>query len=427
MKQIRFPQISQQALDFVMAGKIRSLLDLETLTPGGYQPSELEGKRIPTLYIHIPFCHTLCRFCSFFKLKYNEEKAKAYFKLLRKEVEILARTGVQFERLYIGGGTTTIIESELIETIEFIKSKFEIQEVSCETDPIYFQPTNPLRLKGLVDRFSIGLQSFDDNILKASGRYEKFGSGSEIEALSRRAIAEFPTVNLDMMMGFNGQTHENLAADLIRARELGSEQITLYPLTLGIGKNRKKAQKLAGDPKQLLSLYHTGREILEPAYEREYAWTYRRASGEAVQHDYVLDGEDCVGLGCGAFGRIGDRFYLSSFDLDEYAERVNAGQLSTVAHKHLSPTLMQRYHLLMMMVQGQLPNSRFQEAYGKSLMRALPLEMAFLKAHGAIRKSNCGDGYATTETGEFVALKMFSGFLAGMDWLREQAGNPKSC
>ncbi|SHI02453.1 coproporphyrinogen III oxidase family protein [Ferrimonas marina] len=423
MAQVRFPQLSQQALDYVMGGKIKSLLDLQQLSPGGYDLAELSGKRVPTLYIHIPFCHTLCRFCSFFRLKYDEAKAREYFKLLRQEVEILAQVGVQFDRLYIGGGTTTIIESELIETIELIKSRFDIQEVSCESDPIYFENSNPLALKGLVDRFSIGIQSFDDEILKHSGRYEKFGSGDAIADLSARAIAEFPTINLDMMMGFNNQTPDALTEDLMRASALKPGQITLYPLTLGVGKNRKKAGKLAGNPADLLGLYQTGRNVLEPGYEREYAWTYRRATGLPVEHDYVLDGEDCVGIGCGAFGRIGNKFYLSSFNLDDYARRVKAGELSCTSHKDLSTPLMRRYHLLMMMVKGHLPNSVFEKLYGRSLYTALPAEMAFLRLHGAIVPSACGDGYRTTPTGEFVALKMFSGFLAGMDWLREQAGS----
>ena len=78
-----------------------------------------------------------------------------------------------------------------------------------------------------------------------------------------------------------------------------------------------------------------------------------------------------------------------------------------------------QHQLMIMMGHGYLNNHAFKQHTGKSLWQAFPLELSFLISIGALTKQ--GQDYRTTEHGEFVALKMFTGFLSGMDWLREQA------
>ena len=91
------------------------------------------------------------------------------------------------------GGTTTILEDELIKTIEHAKTLFpSIREVSCETDPQIITTPQFRNLKGLVDRMSIGVQSFNDDLLKLSERYEKFGSGEQIFERLQYAQELFP-------------------------------------------------------------------------------------------------------------------------------------------------------------------------------------------------------------------------------------------
>ena len=164
--------IATSSLDWVMGQTIRHSLNLQdAVALDELQQLIVPDKPIETLYIHIPFCHTLCRYCSFHKIKFNEPVAREYFKALRQEIRQVLAKGVRFNRVYIGGGTTTILEDELIKTIELIKSLTSVREVTCESDPIYFKNGQPHLLNGLVDRMSIGIQSFDDKILKAVGRF----------------------------------------------------------------------------------------------------------------------------------------------------------------------------------------------------------------------------------------------------------------
>ncbi|MDO5043575.1 MAG: coproporphyrinogen dehydrogenase, partial [Slackia sp.] len=85
------------------------------------------------LYIHIPFCERLCPYCSFNRFPFAEDRAVPYFKNLRREMMMVKELGYDFDSLYIGGGTPTIMLDELCETIDLAKSEFSIKEVSCET------------------------------------------------------------------------------------------------------------------------------------------------------------------------------------------------------------------------------------------------------------------------------------------------------
>ncbi|QFU21875.1 coproporphyrinogen III oxidase family protein [Shewanella eurypsychrophilus] len=411
--------LATDSLDWMINRSIKQSLSLQDAVPISAGTGCVPSKPIETLYIHIPFCHTLCRFCSFHKVKFQETLAREYFQALRLEIrEIIAR-GYRFNRVYIGGGTTTILEDELIKTIELIKSLTTIREVSCESDPIYFSEGNPELLKGLVDRMSIGVQSFDDAILKSTGRFEKFGSGKQQADYVSRAIELFPTVNVDMMYGFKVQTAESVHEDLLQTMALNPDQITTYPLTIGIGKNRKKAGCLAGDPHELWPQFLAVKQALTERYVMEFPWTFSRNFGQPVQNKYVLDGEDCLGVGSGAFGRFGEQFRISSFDIADYIRLIDRVKTATCYTKSLESKSLIQHHLMIMMGHGHLDNQVFKAHTGHSLWRALPLEMSFLLASGAIVKR--GDNYQTTEQGQFIALKMFVGFLSGMDYLREQA------
>lgn len=412
--------IATCSLDWVMGQTIRHSLNLQdAVALDELQQLIVPDKPIETLYIHIPFCHTLCRYCSFHKIKFNEPVAREYFKALRQEIRQVLAKGFRFNRVYIGGGTTTILEDELIKTIELIKSLTSVREVTCESDPIYFKNGQPHLLNGLVDRMSIGIQSFDDKILKAVGRFEKFGSGLQQAEYVSRAIEIIPTVNLDMMYGFTMQTPQTVANDLAQTIRLRPDQITTYPLTIGIGKNRKKAGCLAGEPEALWPQFLAVKQALAEHYIMEFPWTFSRNFGQPVEHKYVLDGEDCFGVGSGAFGRFGEQFRISSFNIPDYINRIKAGHSGTCYTKPLKTKALSQHYLMMMMGCGLLDNRQCKAYTGKSLWHAFPLEMSFLISAGALNKQ--GDNYITTVEGQFIALKMFSGFLSGMDFLREQA------
>ena len=193
-------------------------------------PPPQEGHQY-MLYAHVPFCHTLCTYCTFHRFLFKEWKAREYFKNLRREMDYVKALGYDFTAMYVGGGTTTILEDELIKTLEHAKKLFpSIKEISCETDPQVITTPQFRNLQGLVDRMSIGVQSFNDDILKLSDRYEKFGSGEQIFERLQYAQELFPVCNVDMMFGFRGQSLDVLHDDMEKIVKLNPRQTTTYPL-----------------------------------------------------------------------------------------------------------------------------------------------------------------------------------------------------
>ncbi len=147
------------------------------------------------LYVHIPFCEELCPYCSFFKVVYDEELAAAYFETLKKEILGYSEKGFMFDEVYVGGGTPTVMPEHLGSVIELIRSLWNIREISVETNPNHLQPSILGALKNFgVTRLSVGVQTFNDELLRKLKRLEKYGNGHSIQKRLREAAGMFNTL-----------------------------------------------------------------------------------------------------------------------------------------------------------------------------------------------------------------------------------------
>ncbi|MDR0500238.1 MAG: radical SAM protein [Coriobacteriales bacterium] len=194
------------------------------------------------LYAHIPFCERLCPYCSFNRFPFKEDTARAYFKALREEMRMTARLGYDFNSMYIGGGTPTVLIDELAATIDLARELFCIKEVSCETNPNHLTPSNINMLQGRVQRLSVGVQSFTDSLLVQMDRYDKYGSAMQILQRLQQIQGVFPSLNVDMIFNFPSQTEEMLINDLAAILESGCNQTTFYPLMASSSVERSLAR-----------------------------------------------------------------------------------------------------------------------------------------------------------------------------------------
>ncbi len=123
---------------------------------------------------------------------------------------MVADLGYDFHSLYVGGGTPTIDIDELVATIDLAKSLFSIKEVSCETNPNHLYPQWIDPLVERVDRFSVGVQALDDELLRQMDRYDKYGSAAQILERLQSIEGRFHSLNVDMIFNFPSQTAEKL-------------------------------------------------------------------------------------------------------------------------------------------------------------------------------------------------------------------------
>ena len=194
--------------------------------------------------MHVPFCQRLCPYCSFNRYPFRPEIAAPYFASMRKEMLMLKDLGYDFESVYVGGGTPTIMIDELCETIDLARETFSIKEVSSETNPNHLAPEYLQKMKGRIQRLSVGVQDFDDGLLKQMDRYDKYGSGAEILERIAEATPCFDSLNVDMIYNFPSQTEDILFSDLEKLALCGCTQTTFTPLYVSSATARKIASTL---------------------------------------------------------------------------------------------------------------------------------------------------------------------------------------
>ena len=145
--------LSERLLSKVMAACTTNYLKLSLCTETR-MPAPTPGQAY-MLYMHVPFCERLCPYCSFNRFPFREDRAKPYFENMRREMRMLKELGYDFDSVYIGGGTPTIMIDELCETIDQARDLFSIREVSSETNPNHLIPSYLEKLKGRVQRLSV--------------------------------------------------------------------------------------------------------------------------------------------------------------------------------------------------------------------------------------------------------------------------------
>lgn len=389
------------------------------------RPPEPQPGHQYLLYAHIPFCKTLCSYCTFHRFLFKEHKAREYFINLRKEMDYVKALGYDFTSMYIGGGTTTILEDELIRTIEHARTLFPgIKEVSCETDPLQIATPTFRNLKGLVDRMSIGVQSFNDDILKMTERYDKFGSGALIYERLQEALELFPTTNVDMIFGFRGQNLEMLQRDMDLLVELNPRQITTYPLMVTSQTRKSVKQTIAAKGIELADQYAVIMNTLGNHYRQLTSWTFGRTHDEGFD-EYVVDHDEYLGVGSGAFSFLSSSLYVNTFSLRRYNERIKAGMTGVERRRNFDKHAVLQYRLLLGLFSARLSRKYFREVHGVDLDKALFKEMLGLRIAGAVKDNpEDPDNLIVTDAGKFLGLVMMKAFYSGMDNVRAELRKP---
>lgn len=368
-------------------------------------PKPLPGRQY-LLYLHIPFCITLCPYCSFHRFRCHEETAVNYFRLLRREMRMTAELGYTFSSVCFGGGTTTIIPRELAKTIDLARELFGAQEVSVETDPNHTDPETLEHTVGRVNRLSVGIQTFNDTYLEGIGRKSKFGSGEEQYAKVEEILKLFPVVNVDMMYNFPEQTPAELAEDIATVLKLNPRQATYYPLMYApfAGHSFGRRFGRAGYDSEA-GHYRLITQMMGSPYVQRTSWAFAHSRGTNID-EYVVDHEEYVGLGSGAFSFLDGTLYANSFSLKEYADRVSAGMTSATKSVTFGQYAIGQYRMMVEMfgLQGCPAHKPFMEYNALRLL-------------GAVEGS--GNNAVITPKGRFLLSVMLKCFYNGMDYIRE--------
>ena len=411
--------ISERLLTTVVRACTDAYLDLKP-TDETMLPAPVPGQRY-MLYAHVPFCERLCPYCSFNRFPFNRNRAVPYFANLRKEMRMLADLGYDFESLYVGGGTPTIMIDELCQTIDLARELFNIKEVSSETNPNHLIPEYLEKLEGRVQRLSVGVQSANDGLLRQMDRYDKYGSAEQIFSRIQDAVPYFTSLNVDMIFNFPAQTEEMLIEDLAFILESGVTQTTFYPLMASPSVEKSLAETVGKvDYEREQRFYEIiWRALLDNGFSMGSAWTFNKTE-QGMIDEYVVDYEEYPAIGSGGITYLGSNLYVNTFSVTEYNAKLDAGRMSVMGKTTFSKRDRMRYRFMMQLFGLRLDKRQFKRDFGVPIEVGLPAEMAFMTAAGAFATNNA-DEITLTPKGRYLLVVMMRQFFIGVNRLRDQA------
>jgi len=373
-------------------------------------------RTVGQLYVHIPFCPSLCPFCTFHRVLFRPDLAQPYFSAVRHEIDRCCEAGFQFQDLYVGGGTPTVLPEALCELIEHVRRRFSIRHVTVETNPSHLTADNMGRLRAAgVDRLSVGVQSFDDALLAPMGRHV-YGTSAEIIAALEGAASRFPTLNADMMFNLPQQGEASLERDLTILLKLPSvNQVTFYPLMTSRG-SLPRVEAHMGPPLQReRDYYERIGAVLEPTMPRSSVWCFSRGT-DAID-EYMADHDEYVGVGSGAFSYVGGRLYSNTFSIPRYLERVMSDRTAVTGTRALSTREQMRFDLLIKLFGLEFSKSDIEAKWAGQFARSLWKERFLFRSLGIIEETP--DKYRLTEIGLYPWLVLMKEFLNALNALRE--------
>lgn len=293
------------------------------------------------LYLHIPFCGSICNYCNFNRGLFDEAVKERYVRALVAEIDRAAEPDTPADTIFFGGGTPSLLSpDEIGRAIAACRRSFCVAadaEVTLEANP---ETVSEASLAGYrtagVNRISFGVQSFDDDELERLGRRHSAETARRAIALARRA--GFDNISLDLMMWLPGQSVAKWLTSVDALIAEGPDHASLYLLELYPNAPLREEMARSGwslaPDDDAAEMYLRGLAALDAAGYEQYEISNVARPGRPSRHNlkYWQD-EAWLGFGCGAHStRDAVRWRNVSATMD-YAERIEAGT-SVVGERH---------------------------------------------------------------------------------------------
>ncbi|MGI6084151.1 MAG: coproporphyrinogen-III oxidase family protein [Acetivibrionales bacterium] len=337
------------------------------------------------LYVHIPFCKTLCVFCPYCKYVYNKDTANQYIEALLKEIDLvggaLGEAKKQVTSLYFGGGTPALLANDIERIIGRINKYFTITEgIGIELHPSDVTAEKLTILKDAgVTKISIGIQSFQPECLELLGRRESDWDTIFI-ALEK---VRFETVSMDFIFALPNQTIETIKKDIEIAFANGANHIALYPF-IDFTFTDRNFKKITNREKKKL-LYEIVDYCNKKGYARDSIWTF---SKHGTTKYSSMTRENFLGFGCSATTLLEDKFKINTFDIKEYHKRINSGIMPTALSLDFSRRQRMVYYLFWAAYTMGVDPQKFDSFFGDSLEKNYGFEIWLSRILGLIKKEN---------------------------------------
>lgn len=275
-----------------------------------------------SIYIHIPFCASKCKYCDFYSAPATEETRNSYVAALINQINSAESTNEEIRSVYFGGGTPSVLsEKQLTDVMEAIDRKFNVSKAERTLE---VNPDSVWVAKSLspiwFNRFSMGVQSFNDEELKLLGR--RHTSEEAVKAYEfLRGFAD--NINLDLMIGLPSKDHEkNLEKSLDKLLSLNPTHSSVYILKYEEGTPIFKMIDSAMDDEKVSDLYlYVSERMTEAGYEHYEISNFARDGLRSVHNFAYWEQKPYLAFGTGAYGFDGKNRYHFEKNLTEYISK----------------------------------------------------------------------------------------------------------
>jgi len=329
-------------------------------------------KKPTSAYVHIPFCTQICYYCDFSKVFIKNQPVDSYLEHLLEEFR--SYDIQKLRTLYIGGGTPTALSASQLEVLLKGLTKnldlSSLEELTIEANPGDLDEDKIAVLKNSpVNRVSLGVQTFDDKMLKKIGRshLEK----DIYENIDRLKLAGFDNISIDLIYALPGQTMEQVKDNVAKAIGLDIPHMSLYSLILEnhtVFMNRMRRGKLPLPKEELeAEMFEYIIAELERAGFEHYEISNFSKSGFESRHNLMYwDNAEYYGIGAGASGYVNGIRYKNHGPIRHYLSAVEEGN-ARITEEHLSQKeQMEEEMFLGLRKKSGVSMARFEEKFGRS-------------------------------------------------------------
>lgn len=374
------------------------------------------------MYIHIPFCHQICHYCDFNKVFFKNQPVDAYIESIGQELAVMRQEGISFEgveTVFLGGGTpTSLSEHQLDRLLAIIHAYVDVSsltEFSTEANPdeLTYGKLKVLKSGG-VDRLSIGVQSFDGELLKKIGRTH--GADDPARVISDARKAGFENMSIDLIYGLPGQTIAQWQDTLNKALALDLPHYSGYslivePKTVFYNLMNKGRLPLPGEDIEA-EMFAILMDHMEKHGRKRYEISNFAVPGYESIHNLIYwENATYAGVGAGAHGYLNGERYSNIGPIAKYMEKTAAGE-RPIQQTHIvtESEAMEEEMFLGLRKSNGVSISSFEKKFGKSLEVVYGDTIQQLIQDGLVERSD--DRVKLTRIGVFRGNEVFQQFLA---------------
>lgn len=402
----------------------------------------MTSKHPTGIYIHIPFCESKCNYCNFASGVYPDSMIQPYLNALREEVcgaaTICRELGIDrgepewgvIDTIYFGGGTPSLLSADRIATlIQLLKEVFVLAgnvEITLEVNPGTVSPEKAKAHAAIgVNRVSIGMQTFQDHLLRRIGRSHSVADSIETYQLYRES--GIANISLDLILGLPAQSQKEWSDNLEQVRRLNPEHISMYILEVHENTHFGKVygpQRTSGDRENEVvtlsdlpdddmveSFYFQAVEIFEKAGWKQYEISNFARPGFESRHNlkYWTD-KPFLGFGCGAYSYLGGKRWGNERSIGQYIELVGRNRHAIVSRHDLNDTERQEeaFFLGLRLMSG-IEFNAFQKRFGFDLRNRFRSNIDHLLDAGLIEMSP--ESLRLTPHGWMLSNEVFTEFM----------------